>query len=279
MQSLSQLERLNNFIVNELQDSGCWATAHAKPSDLAGPIHPLYCRKRWAETLARDPGQVVGGGGLGRWEVGGGELEGLGCAAACVEVGDKDCGECAFVALVSTRGREEGRGFVCCIPLQMAVAVADGLVYLRLDALFDGERIPIDEAAMQDEPDLTGKQRLAGPATFWRRSVLQQWTGTGTTMAQETEQHLFDLSFHINLGFSGKKEASVLHGFHVPRFKGGENKNITYHSSEIYLCIWQLEPLLLSNLSASERIIQTFACAKTVSLACCNYEIHLILTG
>lgn len=115
---------------------------------------------------------------------------------------------------------------------------------------------------MQDEPDLIGKTRLMGPSTFRRRSVLEQWTGT--PMAQEMEQHLFDLSFHINLGFSDiKKTAGRLHGYHVPYFKAGEN--ITYHASEIYLCIWLVKPLLVANLSPSERVCQTFSCAKTVS--------------
>lgn len=67
MMEISQRERLNNFIVNELQDSGCWDKPNAKVGDLSGPIHPLYRKKRWGKVLARDPGQAIGYGVPGNW--------------------------------------------------------------------------------------------------------------------------------------------------------------------------------------------------------------------
>lgn len=62
-----QRERLNDFTINELQDSGCWDKADARPSDLSGPLHTLYEKARWHTMLPEDPQVMVGSGVPGVW--------------------------------------------------------------------------------------------------------------------------------------------------------------------------------------------------------------------
>ena len=67
MMETFQRERLCDFIIDELQDMGCWDKPDAKPSDLTGPLHPLYRKGRWQVMLPEDPGRIIGSGVPGVW--------------------------------------------------------------------------------------------------------------------------------------------------------------------------------------------------------------------
>jgi hypothetical protein len=67
MMETFQRERLNDFIINELQDSGCWDKPNAQPSNLTGPLHPLYEKMRWIHMLPDDPQRLIGSGVPGIW--------------------------------------------------------------------------------------------------------------------------------------------------------------------------------------------------------------------
>jgi hypothetical protein len=95
---------------------------------------------------------------------------------------------------------------------------------------------------------------------------MQQLTGTPIAawpIVALMQQHLLDLSANLYLGFAETHHGNVVGGYHQVRLHPGPDQR--YEGSTIYLCIWQLESLLTSNLTTSERLVQTFAVAKTVS--------------
>lgn len=131
----------------------------------------------------------------------------------------------------------------------------------RLDALFEGDCFDIVEATMADQPDLT-HHGMRGPSVFWRRTIIQKMVGT--PMEQRTRDHLQTLSENLHIGFSSSvRHGMVVGGFHKPGLS--QDGLMEWRSSHIYLCYWQLEPLLTVKMTDSERLVQTFACAKTVS--------------
>jgi hypothetical protein len=65
-----QRDRLGGFIINELQDAGCWDKSDAKGNNLEGAIHPLFEKRRWMNRLPDDRRLEIGKGVDGRWEMG-----------------------------------------------------------------------------------------------------------------------------------------------------------------------------------------------------------------
>lgn len=137
----------------------------------------------------------------------------------------------------------------------------------RLDALFDGNWDYIDENTMPDEPD-HAVFGLIGAAAFWTRSVQQ--IVSGKPMADSIAQYLAELAPYFHIGFAahsykGPYPGNVLGAYHA--VMNGPAPDFKYQANFIYLSTWMIEPLLVMELTESERLVQQFAVAKTVSFS------------
>ena len=271
-----QRDRLGSFTVNELQDAGCWDKSGAdrvKKSDLEGGIHPLFEKGRWAWRLPDDkrletvPGEGGKEGGMGQWEVGNERVWGV--LEPCLRLASRLVGNVwlwpwfvfpfRFQKIRDEMDRGERR------------SKTDEAK--RLDALFSGPWTYIDEALMPDSPDHSVFS-LIGASSFWRRSVLE--IVSGKPMQESIDQHLSELAKYMALGFAahspkGPLPGNVLAAYH--KVMSGQPPEYRYKANMIYLSTWVVEPLLVMELSESERLVQQFAVAKTVSfVGVCNWE-------
>jgi hypothetical protein len=120
---------------------------------------------------------------------------------------------------------------------------------------------------MPDEPD-HAVFGLIGAASFWTRSVQQ--IRSGRPMQESIEQHLAQLAQYFAIGFAahsprGPLPGNVLSAYHT--VMNGPPPDYTYKANLIYLSTWMVEPLLVMEMTESEKLVQQFAVAKTVSLS------------
>jgi hypothetical protein len=89
-------------------------------------------------------------------------------------------------------------------------------------------------------------------------------------MQESITQHLSELAVYFCIGFAahspkGPLPANVLGAYH--KVMNGQAPDSTYKANMIYLSTWMIEPLLVMEMTESEKLVQQFAVAKTVGFS------------